>query len=208
MLQSFPGPRRRLYRATARVTRTARRQTGVVVVATAAMVVVLLGVWAARAAAAPIAAVLLGTGGSAAGEVAARAAGDGDWKDCTYSRVAGTFGCGAAGTVAAATANVIGDRGWTNPYLTPAIMVSSGLPGAEFRIRVSRRLAGTYAAAVVGKGAAAELRIPGRPPVTLTRLPADVTFEASDGPTDLELTLSMTGGGPFGVVVVRRSALR
>src|SRR5262249_52984928 len=70
----------------------------------------------------------------------------------------------------------------TTPSLPPAIMVWPKGEDAESRARLVRRRQGAYAAAVVGKGAAAELRLDGQPPLALTRQRTRVRFDGGPEP--------------------------
>ncbi len=198
---------RPLLRAAARAERLLLRRKRSIAGAATILTAVALALWAIRARAAPVAAVELGTGGSGAATVEARMRAEDPWTPCRYSRIAGSFSCGGAGRVGTAAATILSDYGSGNAYLAPAVMAWSGAPSAEFRVRMQRRLEGDYAAATVGRGVAAELRLAGGAPVALTRTRAPLAIAPSAGPVPIEVTFSRPGGGVFGFVVLQPDAM-
>jgi hypothetical protein len=202
-----PRWRRPLWRATARVERAVHERRRSLGALAAILVATALGLWALRARHAPVSAVQLGTGWSGAATVEARTRAEDPWTPCPYSRLAGSFTCGGAGRVGSAAATILSDFGSGNAYLAPAVLAWSSAPSAEFRVRMQRRLEGGYAAATVGKGVAAELRVAGAAPITLTRARAPFTVARNPDAVPIEVTLSRPGGGVFGFVVLQEQAL-
>ena len=199
--------RRRVLRAAVAARRAIRSRRRSITVAAAILIVSGLALAATGAARAPVNVVSLTSGWSGAAVVESRTAADGSWSECPYSRVAGVFNCRERGQVGASTATIPSELGSGNAYLAPAVMAWPGLPDTTFRIRLARRLAGSYVAGTVGKGVAAELRVAGRDPIALTRNRVHLEFESAGAPVPMEITLSRPGGGAIGFVMLNEDAL-
>jgi hypothetical protein len=99
-------------------------------------------------------------------DVSARELG-GEWVDCDYERVTGTYACDGLVTVTDGMASLLNDAPPSWAFNTPSINAMPEAGDVELRIRTRARLAGLYWAAA--SGGTVELDVERSAPRTLTR---------------------------------------
>ena len=92
----------------------------------------------------PARAVLVGSSGLRASATVEARFLDGNWQECAFSAMTGSYRCADLVTVSDATANFINDQGPSWPFITPAITAYAETSSVEIRITRTVELGGRY----------------------------------------------------------------
>ncbi len=142
----------------------------------------------------------LGTGVRATATVEARVT-DGEWEDCSYSRIEGGFYCPGLVEAHDGMTALLNDAMPSWGFNTPGIIINPEDPSAEVRIKLKARLDGTYWIASSGSVA---LSVEGNEDQAITR---KVVPYADAGEREIVIQASMTGTDTWSFTFVHEDTI-